>query len=223
LLEAIERSLTPSEAARLLPLLENGWCSRREGAKTYFAGKLPSARETVRLLVQDSDSLTRSLASLAVATLDPPSSIRDDEGVANLVELALQIKAIPIFGRLSVEQLLDLAKLLREEAHAPDTVIVREGQRGTGMYVIVEGKVIVLRGETQLAELGSGDFFGEMAVLDGEARSATVKASSPVRLLRLERADLIALMEENSAIGIAVAQSLAQRLRLRLENEAMRD
>jgi hypothetical protein len=223
LLEAIERSITPREAARLLPLLESGWCCGRKDAKRALPGGLPSPRDAVRLLTVDPDALTRSLANLAVATLDPPAPMQDDAGVGNLVELALQIKAIPIFGRLSVEQLLDLAKLLREESHPARTVIVREGQFGTGMYVIVDGTVVVVRGEEELAELGPGEFFGEMAVLDGEARSATVRAVTSVRLLRLERADLIALMEENAAIGIAVAQSLAQRLRLRLEREPLRD
>jgi hypothetical protein len=223
LLEAIERSLTSREAARLLPLLESGWCSGREGAKRQLGGSVPSPREAVQGLIQDTDTLTRTLAGLAVAALDAPAAIRDDAGVADLVELALQVKAVPIFGRLSVEQLLDLAKLLQEESHPAGAVIVQEGQRGTGMYVIVEGSVVVLRGEDKIAELAEGDFFGEMAVLDGEARSATVRAATGVRVLRLERADLISLMEENSAIGIAVAQSLAHRLRSRLEREAHRD
>lgn len=223
LFEAVERSLTPREAARLLPLLEGAFHSGRAGKGNVSVPTPWSPGEAVRLLADDRDALTRTLATLAVAALDPPAALADDDNVANLVELALQVKSIPIFERLSVEQLLDLAKLLREEVHPTKAVIVREGQCGTGMYVILEGEVQVLHGEDEVAVLGERDFFGEMSVLDGEARSATVRAATQVRLLRLERADLLSLMEENSAIGIAVAQSLAQRLRLRLEKESLPD
>jgi hypothetical protein len=215
LVEAVERSMTPREAARLLPLLERAAAVSKPGGGAVSDH---SMRDAIRALVGDTDEVTRSLAALAVARLDAPDQILDDAGVANLVDLALQLKSIPIFERLSVEQLLDLAKLLREEQHPPDTIIVREGHCGTGMYVILEGQCEVVREEKHVAELGPTEFFGEMSVLDGEARSATVRAISSVRLLRLERADLLELMEDNAAIGIAVALSLAQRLRLRLEN-----
>jgi AAA family ATP:ADP antiporter len=223
LLEAVERSMSTREAARLLPLLESGGRADAEHLAKGLGHALPTPGEAARALAQDSDWLTRSLAGLAVSRLDPPGAMLDDAGVADLVELALQVKSIPIFERLSVEQLLALAKLLREEAHPAGTPILREGQCGSGMYVILEGQVEVLHGETQVARLGAPDFFGEMSVLDGEARSATVRALTHVRLLRLERADLLALMEENAAIGIAVAQSLAHRLRLRLEKETPGD
>jgi hypothetical protein len=221
LLEAVERSMTPREAARLLPLLEGAASPEaRRSLAMKLQKSLPSPREAVNALARDSDELTRGLAQLAVATLDPPGQMLDDDTVANLVELALQLKSIPIFERLTVEQLLDLAKLLREEIHPKETIILREGQLGTGMYVITEGSVDVVHGEERVAHLDPPEFFGEMAVLDGEARSATVKAATKVHVLRLERADLLALMEDNSAIGIAVAQSLAHRLRQRMEKES---
>lgn len=219
LVEAVERSMTPREASRLLPLLESAASLGKPAgrARRKSDRPMPSLREVVRVLAGDTDEVTRSLATLAGARLDRPGQMLDDASVANLVELALQLRSVPIFERLSVEQLLDLAKLLREEVHAGGATIVREGQCGSGMYVILEGQVEVVRGEEHIAELGPPEFFGEMAVLDGEARSATVRAVTGVRLLRLERQDLLAVMEDNAAIGIAVAQSLAQRLRLRLE------
>jgi CRP-like cAMP-binding protein len=129
------------------------------------------------------------------------------------VEIALHIKANPIFERLSARQLMDLARLVREESYDTGAAIFREGDQGSCMYLIVEGEVGILKGEEEIAHLGERDFFGELALFEGVQRTATVVARTPVRLLRLERQELLALIEELPAIAIGICQSLSRRVR----------
>ena len=64
-----------------------------------------------------------------------------------------------------------------------------------------------------LRELGPGDVFGEMAILDGETRSATVTSTSDVQLLRIDRAELLRLMDDRPGIAISICQTLSRRVR----------
>ena len=146
-----------------------------------------------------------SAASDAVESETPP--------VLSKVEVVLHLRSLEIFGRLTTRQLTDLAAVVTEESHAAGVTIVREGAFEDCMYLIVAGQVRISKDDRTLAELGPRDFFGEMAVFDGETRSATGTAASPVRLLRLERHDLFLVMEEQPGIAITICQTLSRRLR----------
>ena len=76
----------------------------------------------------------------------------------------------------------------------------------------MEGQVRVTRGATLLREQGPKSFFGEIAVLEGENRTATITTTTPVRFLRLDRDDLLRLMEELPAIAIGICQTLSRRI-----------
>jgi CRP-like cAMP-binding protein len=141
------------------------------------------------------------------------AEVKDHEAVLSPVEIALQLKALPLFEGLTTRQLMDLAAAVTEETHAPDVTVLREGDYADCMYVIVEGVVDTRIGETRLRELEAGDFFGEMGLLEGDLRSATIVTRSRVRLLRLGRDDLLRLMEEMPGIAIAVCQTLSRRIR----------
>lgn len=106
-----------------------------------------------------------------------------------------------------------VADEVREEVHPPGTVVVREWDADDCLYLIVEGTVRITTGETLLAEMGVDSFFGEIAVLDGDRRTATVTTAERVRLLRLDRNDLLRLMEELPAIAICICQTLSKKVR----------
>src|SRR5262249_58413770 len=106
------------------------------------------------------------------------------------------------------------ADVAQEEACPAGASIVREGEFGDSMYLVVGGEVRVTREGRFVAHLvGPREFFGEMALFDGEMRSATATAATQVRLLRLERRDLFQSMEEQPAIAISVCQTLSRRVR----------
>jgi AAA family ATP:ADP antiporter len=133
--------------------------------------------------------------------------------VLSKVEVVLHLRSLEIFGRLTTRQLTDLAAVVIEETHPSGTVVVQEGAFEDCMYLIVAGQVRITKADRTLAELGARDFFGEMAVFDGETRSATAVAQTTVRVLRLERHDLFLVMEEQPGIAITICQTLSRRLR----------
>ena len=156
--------------------------------------------------------MTESVES-KYATLAGRPRIEDDGSVLSPVEIALHLKSLPLFDGLTTRQLIDLADEVREVVHPPETVVVREGDDADCLYLIVEGNVRVTTGETLLAEMGVKSFFGEIAVLEGGHRTATVTTVERVRLLRLDRNDLLRLMEELPAIAICICQTLSTKVR----------
>ena len=81
------------------------------------------------------------------------------------------------------------------------------------MYLIVSGKVTITRSGVEIGQLGPRDFFGEMAILDDETRSATVTSMNRVRLLRIDRPDLLRVMDDRPGIAISICQTLSRRVR----------
>ena len=96
-------------------------------------------------------------------------------------------------------------------------VIARQNEIGTGFFVIVEGRVRVVRDGQRLAELGPGDFFGELSVLDGQPRNAQVTALGPCRCLAVASWDLEALLLDVPRLALAIIRGLAARLRATTE------
>ena len=178
----------------------------------------PCFDEAVSALFADPDRLTHTLAA---ATLPPelhgnrsvvPDHIDTRDEKLAPVEVALQLRAIPIFRRLSTRQLIDLAKVIRQEDYPPGSMILRENDAGESMYLVVQGHLQVLKGQTLLRNLEPGDFFGEMAVLEREIRSASVLAQSDVRLLHLQGNDLLVLIEEFPLIAVNICRYLSHRV-----------
>ncbi|MBM4269136.1 MAG: cyclic nucleotide-binding domain-containing protein [Deltaproteobacteria bacterium] len=154
----------------------------------------------------------RPLARARDSSEDPGS---DEDGTvpSSGVEIILQLRSLELFERLTTRQLTELAGIVREVSFPSGTTIVREGDFDDCMYLIVDGRVEITRAGRRLGGFGPRDFFGEMAVLDGETRSATAVATSRVRLLRIDRADLLEVMDDHPGIAIAVCQTLSRRVR----------
>lgn len=108
--------------------------------------------------------------------------------------------------------------------YATGDFIFDEGEEGSVMYIIESGTVEILRrarGDKPLAELESGDFFGEMAILEDQPRFAAARAKTAVRLLRIERAQFADLVQKNFEIAVRIMRKLAARLR-RGENQTQK-
>lgn len=96
-------------------------------------------------------------------------------------------------------------------------VIVRQGETGECMYEILEGTVEVLREkngqEVCLAVLSKGDFFGEMAIFEREARSATVRAMGEVRAITIDKKTLLRRVSEDPSLAFRILEKMANRIR----------
>jgi CRP-like cAMP-binding protein len=123
------------------------------------------------------------------------------------------IGALPLFSRVPKRQVRALAKLAWVVDHAPGEVIVQAGEQGNSMYLMLEGRARVV-GKSRI--LRPGDFFGEMALIDGGPRSATIIAASQVRVMMLQRRAFLKVLKQNPQIGLAIMETLAERVR-RLE------
>lgn len=128
------------------------------------------------------------------------------------------LASVPMFADLPADELQRLAGLLRTRTYVRGEVIFLEGDEGTSLCVIAEGRVrIQLTGsdgrEVTLNVYGPGEFFGEMALLDGEPRSADAIAVGPTRLCWLQRDDLMAFLEGHPRAAMVMLASLSRRIR----------
>ena len=101
-----------------------------------------------------------------------------------------RLKSIPLFEEVGDEELAQIAPFAQEVTVEEGKVLVREGDFSYEFMAIEEGEVEVTRGGEHLADLGPGDFFGEMGLLEKTLRNATVTAKTPVRLITLTGWDL---------------------------------
>ena len=122
-----------------------------------------------------------------------------------------------LFMGLPAEGLAVLAQRATEVEFPAGHVIARQGEIGTGLFIIVSGAVKVVRSGEQLARLGAGDFFGELSVLDRMPRTASVTAEAPTTCLALASWDFDAAVTESPSIALAILRGLALRLRERTE------
>ena len=114
---------------------------------------------------------------------------------------------------MPADALVPVAALCTETELDAGEALFHEGDIGDALYVIERGSVSVERDGEILATFGVGECVGEMAALDWEPRSATVVASEPSRLLRLDRVDLLDLLGDQSPLVESLASVLAARLR----------
>jgi CRP-like cAMP-binding protein len=128
------------------------------------------------------------------------------------------LRAIPLFQTLEDRDLREIADLLIDRKFPKNATIFEEGVGGDYMYVIQEGQVKVTKmsedGREKILEiLGPGDFFGEMALLDREPRSASIKTTLRCVLLALSRKDFVDLLRRNPDIAMELIRVLSRRLR----------
>lgn len=128
-------------------------------------------------------------------------------------EITERLAGVPLFSHCSKADLSTIARAGREVSHRDGTVLAREGDPGLGFFLILEGTARVTIGGRAKAKLGAGDFFGEISVLDGGPRSASVIASSPVRLFGITSWVLRGLLKTHPSIGVKMLETQAGRLR----------
>ena len=126
--------------------------------------------------------------------------------------------ATSMFGRVDPDGLAMIAARMTELEVPAERVIARQGEIGTGFFVIASGSVRVVRGGKVVAVLGPGEFFGELSILDGQPRIAQVVSAEPTVCLALASWDFEAVVAEQPSVALAILRELAGRLRDLTEN-----
>jgi CRP-like cAMP-binding protein len=122
------------------------------------------------------------------------------------------IRRIPLFAECTRAELVEVAISADEREAAEGERLTQEGSRGREFFILVEGAVAVRRGGALLAELGPGDWFGEIAILTYKPRTATVTAMTPVRLLVVSDRAFRQVVETAPRVALKVLRNVADRL-----------
>jgi len=123
------------------------------------------------------------------------------------------LRRVPLFSKMGTSELERLGALADEVQVGLDTIIAQQGHVGHDFFVVLDGRVMVLDGNTPIATLGPGDFFGEIALIESVPRTKTVRAEGLVTLLVIGHREFHALMDEFPTVRAAVLDAVAERLR----------
>ena len=123
------------------------------------------------------------------------------------------LSAARLFDGVDAEGMDRIAAVAVEVDFPADHVIARQGEIGTGFFVIASGGARVVRDGETVADLGPGDFFGELSVLDGRPRTRRSSANGPTTCLALATWDFEAVVLDEPKVALAILRGLAGRLR----------
>jgi CRP-like cAMP-binding protein len=123
------------------------------------------------------------------------------------------LAAAPLLAGVDPDGLASVAARTVEVSFPAGGVIARQGDVGSGLFIIASGSVRVVRDGETIATLGAGEFFGELSVLDGQPRSAQVVAAEPTVCLALSTWEFEAVVRERPDVALAIMRGLAARLR----------
>jgi CRP/FNR family transcriptional regulator, cyclic AMP receptor protein len=128
------------------------------------------------------------------------------------------LRRVPVFSTLSGEELAHVARVAMARRYDAGAIVFKEGDEGTTCYIVRSGRARAIREHPDgrsitLAHFGPGDIFGEMAMLDGERRSATVEAAEDTEAIAILSADMHRLLRDHPDISVKLIAALGRRLR----------
>lgn len=128
------------------------------------------------------------------------------------------LSSVPLFNGLSRRELNTILRMAKEVTHEEGQKIVAEDTEAVGFHLILEGRATVSTRGRKRAELGPGDYFGEMSLLDGQPRTATVSPTEPMKTLAIASWDFMPMIDKFPSIARKMLAEMSRRLR-----EAYRD
>jgi len=218
----LNQALRDEEVALGRPRTDEEWYGGQLAflqAHRYFTPAARALRHAGK--EANTQAMARRLAGcLAVGGQDEAGAGSETGGALSIEERAAILRSASLFAETPEEVLLNVAALLEPLRVPAGETIFHKGEAGDSMYVIVEGRVRVHDGEFTLNHLGTCDVFGEMALLDTEARVASVVAVEGTHLLRLDQVPFQQFMASQTAVALGVIRVLNRRLRDRVRDMA---
>jgi CRP/FNR family cyclic AMP-dependent transcriptional regulator len=123
------------------------------------------------------------------------------------------LRAVPLFSGMTDRAIAAVADLGEEADYPAEAVLVREGDPGDAFVILLDGRAAVTRGDRQLTVLAAGDYLGEISLVDGRPRSATVTALEPIHAIVIRRPAFERLMDSFPQVRLDVLMSLTERIR----------
>ncbi|MBW1784729.1 MAG: cyclic nucleotide-binding domain-containing protein, partial [Deltaproteobacteria bacterium] len=178
--------------------------------------------ETIRTLTESENRHIQQMALRVMAIEDhgPGNMEETMEKEISIPERVLRLKNINIFEGLSVSELAAIASVTEEVDYPVGEIVIREGETGETMFLVIKGNVSVIKGEgeagaqeIELARIGAGDYFGEMALFEDAVRSATIRTAEESRFLVLHKQEFTEIVREYPQIALHICKALSNRLR----------
>jgi len=176
----------------------------------------------LRSFLSDPVPLVRDAARNAIARMDGTVIMKRAKNLSTMSTLStldriLLLREIPMFSKLSPEDLEKIAEIAQEQLHSRNSLICQEGDPGSTLFIIVHGEVDVIKllGKKQniLATRRDGEFVGEMAILESAPRSASLKAHGDVRLLTIEGDAFNTILYDRPEVAVSVLKHMSSRVR----------
>jgi CRP/FNR family transcriptional regulator, cyclic AMP receptor protein len=128
-------------------------------------------------------------------------------------EVDEQLAKVPLFSRLGPKEIQAVRSLLSEVEVQPGHVLARQGTHGSQFFIIVKGTAAVERDGVHVADVGPGDFQGEISLLDGGPRTATVTATSPMTIMVATANEFQSMLDTTPSVARQMLPAMAHRLR----------
>ncbi len=215
--ELLEMALPARLARRVVPLFDRLTLKERIfAAERVGLFDRQAMHDPLEWIVSEGDRTLRLCAMVsygARAAERYPGVHSEDVHLIPLFEHMRFLRSVPLFAELLGDDLRSVAEILETVDKGPGSSVFQKGEPGEDMYVIAHGKVVIRDGAAEIATLGPREFFGELSVIDREARSASAVALEPTELLRLRAADLGELMARRPRIQEHILLVVVRRLR----------
>lgn len=130
-------------------------------------------------------------------------------------ELVTALQGVPLFAGVRDRDLKTLAKALAERTYEAGSSVVTEGEGAAGFFLIEDGVASVRKGGDEIRRLGPGDWFGELALIDGGPRTASIVAETDLRCRGIAIWEFRAFVKSNSEVAWAMLETLVERIRSR--------
>ncbi len=181
-------------------------------ASDGLTGYLDTAEEISPFVANDGDAATKGLVELAkgrggkdnitVVLVRIQGEAKDDERARRFALKREVLGRMPLFARLGDRELLRVMQAVEVRKFEDSHVVIREGDKGDELFIVLSGKVQVSRGGEILTRLGAGEHFGEMALIRAVPRSATVKAEGHAELIVIRRTDFFEILRTEHEIAV---------------------
>ncbi len=211
---------TPSDpSAVLVSLLDSEDIIARMCALYVIGnGRMQGFSEKLEALQGDPDPGISETARQALGRVKGIDQSGGREPMLSTMDKIIHLKKIYVFSDLQVRELAAIGSVTEERDFPKDEIVVREGEPGDTMFLIISGEVSVIRNygteqETLIAKITEDDYFGEMALFEDKPRSATVRTDTDAKLLVLGKLEFEEIMREFPQISINICRVFSQRIR----------
>ncbi|MBW2203300.1 MAG: cyclic nucleotide-binding domain-containing protein, partial [Deltaproteobacteria bacterium] len=187
----------------------------KQGSDGIDMGKVQAFTESDNAFIRQ-----MALCAIDMGHHDPGKMEDNMKTEISIPDKILRLKGINIFEGLSVSELAAIASVTEEVDYPGGEIVIREGESGETMFLIIKGEVSVIKGageegerEIELARIGTGDYFGEMALFEDAVRSATIRTAEEARFLILHKQEFTEIVREYPQIALHICKALSGRIR----------